>query len=219
MGVKVKICGITSAEAADAALRAGAEFCGLMFHPKSSRNLNIEQAQALARRMRGRTHLVAVLSNPDDALLAGVLTVVRPDFVQLHGSEPPERVAEVTGRFKVPVIKVFPIAEPSDFERVTAYNDAAEMFMFDAKAPAGATREGGHGAAFDWQMLSGRKFARPWLLAGGLNAENVARAVRVSEAPMVDVSSGVETAPGMKSPDLIAQFMTAARNAQYGAAA
>ncbi len=111
------------------------------------------------------------------------------------------------------------VAEASDFADVAAYEDAADMLMFDAKAPSGATREGGHGAAFDWQILRGRKFLKPWLLAGGLNAENVARAIRACETPGVDVSSGVETAPGVKSAELIAAFVTAARNAQYGAAA
>jgi len=219
MNILVKICGITTADAADAVVRAGADFAGLMFHPKSPRNVDLAQAGALAERMRGRVKLVAVMSDPVDETLGAVIGAVKPDFIQLHGSETPDRVGAIRSRFGVPVMKVMSVATAEDLANVAKYEEAADMLMFDAKAPAGAAREGGHGAAFDWQILRGRKFQKPWLLAGGLNAENVARAIRACEPPGVDVSSGVETAPGKKSPEMIAAFVSAARNAQYGAAA
>lgn len=219
MGILVKICGINSAGAADAAAHAGADFAGLNFHPRSPRRLGVEQASSLAGRLRGRAQLVAVLSDPDDELLAGVTAVVRPDFVQLHGTETPARAAAIHTRFSIPLIKAFPIAGPDDFAPVSAYEESVDMFLFDAKPPSGAIHEGGHGIAFDWQILRGRKFSRPWLLAGGLTAENVGRAIQSSDARGVDVSSGVETAPGQKSPELIAQFVRAARNASFGAVA
>jgi phosphoribosylanthranilate isomerase len=215
MSVLVKICGINSVESADAAVRAGADFAGLVFHPRSPRHLAPEQASSLAARMRGKLRLVAMLVDPADEMIGAAIKAVQPDLIQLHGAETPARVAAIRARFGVPVLKVFAIAEPSDFTPVAAYEDAADILMFDAKPPPGATREGGLGTAFDWQMLKGRKFARPWLLAGGLNADNVARAIRLTEAPGVDVSSGVETAPGSKSADLIVQFTAAAKAARY----
>ncbi|HWD28937.1 MAG TPA: phosphoribosylanthranilate isomerase [Rhizomicrobium sp.] len=219
MVVLVKICGINSVEAADAVIRARADFAGLNFHAKSPRAVAPEQAQSLAARMRARTKIVALMVDPSDEFLAGVLTVTRPDYVQLHGAETPARVAAIRSRFNVPVIKVLAVAEPSDFANLAAYEESADMMLFDARPPSGADRTGGHGAAFDWRILRGRKYARPWMLAGGLNAENVARAIAVSEAPGVDTASGVERAPGVKDIDKIAAFVAAARNAQYGAAA
>jgi phosphoribosylanthranilate isomerase len=219
MAILVKICGINSVEAADAAVRAHADFVGLNFHPKSPRFVAPEQAQSLAARMRHRTKLVALVVDPTDEMLAGVVTVTRPDYIQLHGAETPARVAAIRSRFNLPVIKVLPIAEPADFASLVAYEESADMMLFDARPPSGADRTGGHGAAFDWQILRGRKFSRPWMLAGGLTPDNVARAIVVSEAPGVDTASGVESAPGRKDADKIAAFVTAARNAHYGAAA
>ncbi len=218
MAILVKICGITTADAADAVLRAGADFAGLMFRAGSPRNLALEQAASLADRMRGRVRLVAVASDPTDEMLSSVVAAVRPDFVQLHGAETPVRVAAVRSRFGVAVIKVLAVAEAADLVPVAAYEDTADMLMFDARPPSGASREGGHGMAFDWQILRGRKFSKPWLLAGGLTSDNVGRAVTVSDAPGVDVSTGVESAPGVKSPEKIAAFVAAARNAYVGAA-
>jgi phosphoribosylanthranilate isomerase len=215
MGVLVKICGITSADAADAAARAGADFVGLNFHPASPRNLKLDVARALAERLRGRVRLVAVVADATDETMAGIIAAATPDFLQLHGRETPTRVAQVRARFGLPVIRAMAIADATDFANAAAYEEAADMMMYDAKAPDGAPRPGGHGVAFDWQLLRGRSFARPWLLAGGLSAENVARAIRSSGAPGVDVSSGVETAPGVKSPEKIADFVARARNAQY----
>jgi len=219
MAVLVKICGITSVEAADAAAKARADFAGLVFHRKSPRYLDPIHAGILAQHLKGRLRITALLVDPNDEEIAGVVTVVKPDFLQLHGAETPARVGAIKSRFGVPVIKAFAIAEPGDFASVAGYNDAADMFLFDAKAPEAATRPGGHGAAFDWQLLRGRSFARPWLLAGGLSAENVARAIGVSGTEGVDVSSGVETAPGKKSPEMIRDFVEAARTAQFASEA
>ena len=215
MAVLVKICGITSVEAADAAAKARADFAGLVFHRKSPRYLDPIRAGSLAQHLKGRLRIAALLVDANDEEIAGIVAVVNPDFLQLHGSEAPARVGAIKSRFGIPTIKAFAIAEAADFAGVAAYNDAADMFLFDAKAPQAATRPGGHGAAFDWQLLRGRSFARPWLLAGGLNAENVARAICTSEAPGVDVSSGVEDLPGVKNPELIRAFVEAARATQF----
>ena len=215
MGVLVKICGINSVESADAAVRAGADFGGLVFHSQSPRNLAHDQAAALAAFMRGRLRLVALFADAGDETIHEVVKIVRPDFLQLHGNETPERVGALRSRFGIPIIKAAAIADMSDVTRAARYEIAADMLLLDARAPDGALRPGGHGAAFDWQLLRGRRFSQPWLLAGGLNAGNVARAIAVSDAPGVDVSSGVETAPGRKSPEMISTFVAAARNAQF----
>ncbi len=218
MSILVKICGINSAEAADAAARAGADLGGLVFHPSSPRHLSLEAGRVLADRLRGKVRLVALLADADDETIASVVRAVAPAFLQLHGHETPERVSQVRARFGLPVIKAIAVAEAADFADVAAYEAAADMLLFDAKAPDGAARPGGHGAAFDWQLLRGRKFSRPWLLAGGLHPGNVARAVAAAEAPGVDVSSGVESAPGVKDVQLIADFVSAARNSRYAEA-
>lgn len=216
MAVLIKICGINSVEAADAAAKARADFAGMIFHRTSPRYLDPIRAGIVADRLRGRLRTVALLIDPNDEEIAGVVTVVKPDFLQLHGNETPARIGAIKSRFGVPTIKAFAIAEANDLANVAAYNDVADMFLFDAKAPATATRPGGgHGVAFDWQLVRGRTFARPWLLAGGLNAENVARAIQVSGAQGVDASSGMETAPGVKSPELIRAFVEAARSVQF----
>jgi phosphoribosylanthranilate isomerase len=214
MSIQVKICGITSAEAADAAMRAGADYAGLVFHSGSPRNLNPTQASALASRIRGRARIVVLVADARDEEIASALAATKPDFIQFHGHETPERVASARERFSVSVIKAIPIAEASDFAPVPAFERACDMLLFDAKAPANAARPGGHGAAFDWQLLRGRTFSRPWLLGGGITAENVARAISISGAMAVDVSSGVEAAPGIKSAEMIREFVAAARGAQ-----
>ncbi len=215
MGVLVKICGINAADAADAAVRAGADFAGLNFHPVSPRFVKPDVARSLADRLRGRIRLVAVLCDAGDEAIAAAIEAARPDFLQLHGRETPERVGAVRARFGLPVIKAMAIAEAGDFASAPAFEDAADMLLLDAKAPAGASRSGGHGAAFDWQLLHGRKFTKAWLLAGGLGPDNVARAIKSGGAPGVDVSSGVETAPGTKSAELIRAFVANARNARF----
>ncbi|GAA0540254.1 phosphoribosylanthranilate isomerase [Rhizomicrobium palustre] len=211
MALLVKICGVNASDSADAAVRAGADMVGLVFHPKSPRHLSFEAARSLADHLRGRVQLVTLIADADDEMIAGALAAVRPDFLQLHGRETPERAAALKSRFGVQLIKAFPIASAADFAPVAAFTDIADLFLFDAKAPEGL-RPGGHGVAFDWQLLKGRAFPRPWLLAGGLSPANVGRAVILSGAPGVDVSSGVETAPGVKDTHLIAEFLSAARN-------
>jgi phosphoribosylanthranilate isomerase len=211
MPVQVKICGINSAAAADAMLRAGADFGGLVFFAKSPRNLSLEEGAVLAGRMRGRVRLAALVVDESDDRLGAIVQAIKPDFFQLHGKEMPQRVAEIRTRFGVPIIKALPVNEAADLAKAQAYAEQAEMFLFDAAPSAEATRPGGHGAAFDWQILRGQKIARPWFLAGGLNPENVVRAIEVSGAQGVDVSSGVESAPGVKSADRITDFIAAAR--------
>lgn len=211
MTIGVKICGITSTEAVDAAVAAGAQFGGLVFHPKSPRHVSLEQARVLADRMRGRLQIVALIADLDDEGIAAVVGAVRPDFLQLHGSETARRTADIRLRFGTPVIKALPIAEPADFDALGSYEDAADMLMFDARPPRQADRAGGHGAAFDWTLLQGRTFEKPWFLAGGLTPGNVGRAAVASQARLVDVSSGVESAPGIKDPILITDFVNATR--------
>ena len=210
MPIAVKICGLTSVEAADAAARAGAEYGGLVFHSASPRNLSPDAAWSIASALRGRLRMVALVADADDDTLAGIIDAVHPDFLQLHGKESVARTQDIRVRFGA-VIKVLPIAEAGDFEAVKPYESVADMLLFDAKPPKGAARAGGHGAAFDWTLLKGRSFGRSWFLAGGLNPENVARAIELSGAAMVDVSSGVESALGVKSPERIAQLIAATR--------
>ena len=216
MPVQVKICGINSTAAADAALRAQAEFGGLVFFAKSPRNLTLDQAAPLAARMKGRLWLVALVVDESDDTLAAIAGRIKPDFFQLHGQETPKRVAEIVSRFGIPTIKALAVNEPADLAKAAAYEQMSEMFLFDAVPAANATRPGGHGASFDWRMLKDQQVRRPWFLAGGLNPENVARAIEVSGARYVDVSSGVESAPGMKSDARIAEFVAAAK-AKVGA--
>jgi phosphoribosylanthranilate isomerase len=215
MGVLVKICGINSREAADAALRAGADFAGLVFFERSPRHLSLEQAGVLARLLRGRTRVVTLMVEPSDAAVDEVMAAVSPDLVQLHGNESPTRTAAIAARTGRPIIKALAVADSEDVVRAHAYEEAADYLLFDAKVDASATRPGGWGSAFDWQLVSGRTFRRPFGLAGGLNPENVARAIKISGAQLVDASSGVEDTPGRKSPEKIAAFVTAARNAPY----
>jgi phosphoribosylanthranilate isomerase len=211
MAVQVKICGINSREAADAAVRAGADFGGLVFHAKSPRRLSFEAARALALRLRGRVRIVALFADAGDAEMAGAVSMVKPDLIQLHGRETPTRVGHLRARFGLPIIKAVSVADKNDVAAARAFADAADYLLFDARAPEAAVRTGGHGAAFDWKLLAGASFKLPWLLAGGLTADNVARAIAISGARLVDVSSGVEDAPGKKNPDKIADFIKAAR--------
>jgi phosphoribosylanthranilate isomerase len=211
MSVKVKICGINSAEVADAAVLAGADFAGLNLHTASPRRLSVEQARALADRLRSRLRVVVLLCDAADESIEQAVRSVRPDFLQLHGAESPERTAQIRERFRLDVIKAIAVQDETDLDTARAFEAVADMLLFDAKAPASAARSGGHGIPFDWRLLRGRNFARPWLLAGGLDPENVARAIAVSGAPGVDVSSGVETAPGRKSAKLVREFVSRAK--------
>jgi phosphoribosylanthranilate isomerase len=216
--IEVKICGINSPEAADAAASAGADYVGLVFFPHSPRHVTSDQAASLAMRLRGRCGVVAVLVDATDAEIELAVKGARPDLLQLHGQESPERVAAIRLRFGIPVMKAIGVADAADLAAVAGFEPVADRLLFDARAPREAGRPGGHGAAFDWRLLRGRRFSRPWLLSGGLNAENVARAIRACEAPGVDCSSGLETSPGVKGPHLIREFIAAARATQFAGA-
>jgi phosphoribosylanthranilate isomerase len=183
----------------------------LVLHPNSPRFVAPDQARALAQQMRGRLKLVALIADMDDAQVESVVNDVRPDFLQLHGHETVRRTAEIRSRFGLPVIKALAVAEPSDLAVASGYEDVADMLLFDAQPPKGALRGGGHGAAFDWKILQDRSFVKPWFLAGGLTPGNVARAVELSGATQVDVSSGVESAPGVKDAARIADFIQAVK--------
>jgi len=208
-----KICGLSTAPAVDAALSGGASHLGFMFFPSSPRNIDPATAARLAAPARGRAAIVAVMVDPDDALLERLARELAPDFIQLHGRETPARLAEIGRRFSRGLIKVLPVADASDLAAARDYDGLADHLMFDAKAPAGAARPGGLGTPFDWSLLSSTRLERPWFLAGGLDPWNVAEAVRLSGAPMVDVSSGVERGAGLKDPALIGAFLEAVRRA------
>jgi phosphoribosylanthranilate isomerase len=219
MQVKVKICGIKTPEALQAALAARADFVGFVFYPPSPRSLAPEVAAELAELARGRAAIVALIVDADDATIERIVMAVEPDFLQLHGSESPERVAEIARRWGRPAIKAIKVESAGDAERALDYVDVAKLILFDAKAPkdlAGAL-PGGNGLAFDWKEIAGVKDRVPFMLSGGLTPDNVAEAIAATGATIVDVSSGVETAPGTKSPDLIRQFIAAAHAAHVPA--
>ena len=213
MTVHAKICGLSTAEALHAAIRGGARFVGFMFYPASRRNVTPELAAALAGLVPERVTRVGVFVDPTEALLAGVLDRVPLDLLQLHGSEDPRRVAEIKARFGKPVMKVIPIAGAEDPEAAAPYLEVADWLLFDAKPPRGDPKAlpGGNGLAFDWQLLGGRRWSRPWMLSGGLTAKNVVEAVGTTHAPAVDVSSGVEIRPGIKDLAKIAEFLERVR--------
>jgi phosphoribosylanthranilate isomerase len=211
MSIAVKICGLSSLEAIDVAASAGAVYGGLVFHPRSPRFVLPDKAKALAQHMRGRLKIVALITEMDDAGVTALIKTAAPDFLQLHGRETVQRTAEIRANFGLPVIKVLAVGDPDDLRAAAAYEKVADMLMFDAKPPDGAQRPGGHGAAFDWKILAGCSFRKPWFLAGGLDPDNVARAIELSGAKQVDVSSGVESAPGVKDANRITAFINAAQ--------
>ncbi len=211
MPVTAKICGLSTPEAVRAALDGGASHLGFVFFPKSPRNLAPEAASRLAAPARGRARVVALLVDPDDAQVDTVARTLSPDLVQLHGREPPERAAAIGRRMDVGVIKALPVSDAADIDAASAYDGAVEHLMFDARPPRDAALPGGTGSRFDWTLLAGRRFSRPWFLAGGLDRWNVAEAVRASGTPMVDVSSGVERGAGVKDPALITAFLDAVK--------
>ncbi len=216
MTVEVKICGLKTEAALDAALAAGADYVGLVFCTKSPRNLDLATARQLAERARGRAKIVALLVDPDDKQLEDVVAAVAPDTIQLHGSETPERVAEVAKRFGRPVLKAVKVAIADDALAALAYAGKADRILFDAKAPEGraGALPGGNGLAFDWQALAGVRGKLDYMLAGGLTPANVGEAIRLTGAKAVDVSSGVESRPGEKDPELIRRFLRAAKTAR-----
>ncbi|EME71190.1 N-(5'-phosphoribosyl)anthranilate isomerase [Paramagnetospirillum caucaseum] len=212
MPVEVKICGITDEDAMDAAIEAGADYVGLVFFPKSPRNVTPDRAAELVEFTPGDVGKVGLFVDPDDATLDAVLTRVRLDLLQLHGRETPERVEAIRLEYGLPVMKMLPVSEPADLDAAEPYLAVADRLLFDAKPPKGALLPGGNATSFDWSILTGRKWGLPWMLAGGLTPANVAEAVRISGALCVDVSSGVESAPGVKDAEKIQAFIRAARS-------
>jgi phosphoribosylanthranilate isomerase len=208
-----KICGLSTPETVAAALSGGAAYLGFMFFEKSPRYVTPEAAARLAAPIRGKAKTVAVVVDPSDTLLRELTETLRPDFVQLHGRETPARVREAAMRSGAGTIKVIQVGEAADLARLAEFEAVADHLMLDARTPPGSDRPGGMGVSFDWSLPAGRKFARPWLLAGGLDPWNVAEAVRLSGAPIVDVSSGVERGAGLKDPALIEAFLAAAARA------
>ena len=212
MGVKAKICGISTPEAVCAALEGGAAYLGFMFFARSPRNLEPAAAARLAMPVRGAAKIVAVTVDPDDGEVDRITAELKPDLIQLHGAETPSRARAIGVRAGAGVIKVLPVAEASDLAPAAQYESVVDHLMFDTKPATDAAAPGGAGRAFDWTLLSGRRFQRPWFLAGGLDPWNLAEAVQQSGAPLVDVSSGVERGPGLKDPALIRAFLDAAKS-------
>ena len=207
----IKICGLTTADTLDAALDGGADFVGAVVFPRSPRHIAPEAAANLFERARMRAKIVAVTVDPDDALLAEIARTLRPDFIQLHGSETAQRAEQVRALTGAGVIKALPIRHGEDFAAADEWDYHADHLMFDARPPEGSVLPGGVGHSFDWALLADRAFRHPWFLAGGLTPGNVVEAIRISGAPMVDVSSGVESAPGVKDAGRIAAFTRAVR--------
>lgn len=207
---QVKICGLRRPEHIEAAADAGARYVGLVFFPKSPRAVSADEAAALALHVPVGMARVGLFVDPDDAMLDAVLGKVPLDIIQLHGSESPDRVAQVKGLTGLPVMKSVGLSGPADLPALTDYGLVADMLLVDAKPPQDAVLPGGNGLSFDWRLLVGRKWLRPWMLAGGLTPQNVAEAIRLTGAPAVDVSSGVETEPGVKDEGLIRAFVAAA---------
>ena len=213
MPLTVKICGLKNADTLEAALVAGADMVGFVFFPPSPRHLELEGARVLGEQVAARARKVALTVDADDQLLSQIVSVLRPDMLQLHGKESPERVAVVRSRFGLPVMKAVPVASRGDLGDVRQYARVADRLIFDARAPQEATRPGGLGKSFDWTLLAGLDTNVPFMLSGGLDASNVAEAISVTKAPGVDVSSGVEREPGVKDANKIREFIAAARAA------
>ena len=213
MSLIVKICGLKSAEAVDAALDSGADMIGFVFFPPSPRNVAFDTARTLSERVRGGALKVPLSVDATDALLRQIIESLAPDLLQLHGRESPDRVSAVRRRFGLPVMKALPIAEEADLAAIGTYEQQADRLIFDARAPREASRPGGLGRRFDWHLLRNIATAAPFMLSGGLDVDNVAEALRITQAPGVDVSSGIERALGEKDPDRIRAFVAAARRA------
>jgi phosphoribosylanthranilate isomerase len=207
--VLIKICGLSTTDTVTAALDAGADWIGLVFFPKSPRHVSLLQARELAAQARGRADVVALTVDADDAMLTGLIEMVRPDRLQLHGGESPERVATLKSRFGLQVMKAVGLTAAADLAAALPFAGVADMILFDAKPPKGAVLPGGNGVSFDWTIL--RDVRWPYMLSGGLSPDNVADALHISGASAVDVSSGVENAPGIKDPARIKAFIRAAR--------
>ena len=209
--VAVKICGVADGTGVDAVVDAGADFIGVVFFEKSPRYVDFGRAAELLEFVPRKIARVGLFVDPSDALLDRAMNHVRLDYLQLHGHETPERVEAIRLEFGLPVIKAVGVSGPADIDAARTYAEIADRLLFDAKPPADATRPGGNALAFDWTLLKGLKLPCPWFLAGGLTPDNVAEAIALSGAKAVDVSSGVESSPGVKDPALVARFVKAAK--------
>ena len=210
--VSVKICGLATVDDVRACADAGANYMGLVFFKKSPRNITIPAARELALAAPLGLAKVALVVNPSDAELDAITGTVPLDMLQLHGRETPERVAEVKARYGLPVMKAVGIADGDDLPKLESYFGVADQILVDAKPPKGGELPGGNGLSFDWRLIAGRRWPCPWMLAGGLTDENVAEAVKMTGAKQVDVSSGVEDAPGLKNAELIQKFVQSSRS-------
>lgn len=213
MKTEVKTCGLNDSTAVDAAVKAGAAYVGFVFFPPSPRHIAPTRAAELIARVPDGIKKVGLFVDADDAFITDVLDHASLDMLQFHGTETPERVAEVRAKFRVPVMKAVAIAGPEDVARAHVYEVVSDQLLFDAKAPEGADRPGGNALAFDWALIAGEPWARPWMLAGGLTADNVAEAIGATGAQMVDVSSGIEDRPGHKDVAKIRAFVEAVKKA------
>jgi phosphoribosylanthranilate isomerase len=214
MNIDIKICGLKTEDAVAAALDGGATHIGFIFFGKSPRNIDPAQAGQLRKAAAGKAKAVAVTVDADDTALDAIIAAMKPDLLQLHGHETVERVAEIKARFGLPVIKAFALREHGDLDQIGPYKGVADMFLFDAKPPKGSQLPGGNGVSFDWQLLSTLDGQVPYMLSGGLNAGNIGEALRATNARGIDISSGVESAPGVKDVSLIKKFFQAVRAAQ-----
>jgi phosphoribosylanthranilate isomerase len=214
MPLDIKICGLKTEEALEAALAGGASHVGFIFFSKSPRNIAPAEAGRLREAARSRAKAVAVTVDADDAALDAIVAAMAPDMLQLHGKETPARVTEVKTRYDLPVMKAFSVREATDLENIAVYRGVADRFLLDAKPPAGSDLPGGNGVPFDWRLLAGLDAGVDYLLSGGLNAANVGEALRLTNPPGIDISSGVESAPGIKEAALIDGFFRAVRAAQ-----
>jgi len=217
MTLLVKICGLSIPDTLDVALEAGADMVGFVFFPPSPRNISFEQAKVLGERVKDRAQKVALTVDADDMLLASIIEALKPDMLQLHGHETPQRVATIRESFGLPVMKALAIETKSDLAAIENYTSVADRLLFDARPPREATRPGGLGKPFDWHLLENLHLSIPFMLSGGLDAGNVAEALRITRAGGVDVSSGVESAPGVKDVEKIRAFIRAARSAKVAA--
>ena len=211
MSVHVKICGLSTPETLDAALKGNASHVGLVFFAKSPRNLTPERAAALAVRVQGKAKIVGLFVDPATDDIDRVMAQVRLDAIQLHGDEPPAAVSRLRTTTGLDIWKALPVRTARDLNEAQKYRGAATLILYDAKPPAGSDVPGGNGLRFDWELLRGHQHALPWALSGGLDASNIAEAVRITNAPLLDVSSGIESAPGIKDVDKIAAFLKATR--------
>ncbi len=213
MTTLIKICGLTTAGALDAALSERADLVGFVFFPPSPRHVSLDLARDLGTQVRGRARKVALTVDADDAFHDAIVAALAPDMLQLHGHESPERVRALKARFGLPVMKALPVETAADLDAVPAYAAAADWLLFDARPPKDATRPGGLGRPFDWTLLKGLDPGLPFMLSGGLDPGNVGQALEVTGAPAVDVSSGVELTPGVKDPTKVMAFIRAVRAA------